>query len=200
MRLALAILIAVIAHAQSERPPGFVRGIVTTNSSAAFSVLTVAGVLYQYRTDSKTWMERDHERIHASGLVPGEILEVVSDRDPDAVRYARMVHVIPPPTPRARPISVGGQYRLSPPPALTNVVFTGLLVSRDHDRITVRTRFDGEKIIDLRRDTQCLNEGNLVDLSSLVPNIRVYVIAVQKTGGELEAYQVVWGSILEPQP
>ena len=91
MRCAVAILMAALAQGETERPPGFVRGVLTANSPTAFSVRTSAGITYQYRTDAKTWIERDHERVRAANLLPGETLEVVSDRDPDPIRYARMV-------------------------------------------------------------------------------------------------------------
>jgi Domain of unknown function (DUF5666) len=200
MRFALAILVSVAAYGQSQRPPGFVRGTLTTASPYAFSIRATTGVLYQYRTDTKTWIERDNERIRASGLRPGEILEVVSDRDPDPVRYARMVHVIARAVPVHLPVSAGGVYRLNPAAPLPVVIFTGLVVNRDRQRISLRTRFDGEKTIYFRDDTQCLNGGDQVDSDSLLASTRVYVVAVQNSDQQLEAYQVVWGAILEPEP
>jgi hypothetical protein len=203
MRLALAIFVAAAAYGQSQRPPGFVRGALTYASSADFAIRASTGILYQYRTDAKTWIERDHERIRASSLLAGEILEVVSDRDPDPVRYARLVHVIPRPVPVHLPVSDGGVYRLNrsvnPASPLPTFTFTGLVVNRDSHRIVVRTRFDGEKTIYFRDDTQCLDGGNQVDAAAVLPNTRVYVVAVQNPEHELEAEQVVWGAILEPE-
>ena len=196
----ITALLAGVAIGQTARPPGFVRGVVTANTSAAFTVRTSAGALYQYRADSKTWIERDRERIRASGLQLGELLEVVSDRDPDPVRYARVVHVIEPVRPRPLPVSTGGVYRLNPAPPSDTGVYAGLIVARDHDRITLRTRFDGDKTIYLHPDTQCLEDGDLVESSALVPLTRVYVVVSRDAGQEWVANQVIWGVILEPRP
>jgi hypothetical protein len=199
VRLVFAILIVSGAWGQVQRPPGFVRGIVTTNTAAAFAVRTSAGTVYQYRTDSKTWIERDHERIRAASLQPGEMLEVVSDRDPEPVRYARMIQVIEPVRVKPLPVSTGGVYRLKPAAALTTGVYIGLIVAREHDRITLRTRFDGEQTIYLQPDTECLENGDVVDAKVLRPLTRVYVVATRDRDRELQANQVIWGAILEPQ-
>jgi hypothetical protein len=197
--LLYAILLAAGAYGQIQRPPGFVRGVVTANTSAAFAVRTSAGSVYEYRTDSKTWIERDHERIRVASLEPGEMLEVVSDRDPEPVRYARMIHVIEPVRAKPLPVSMGGVYRLKPAAPLPTGVYIGLVVSREQDRITLRTRFDGEQTIYLQADTQCLQNGDLVDAKVLAPLTRVYVVATRDNNRELIANQVIWGVILEPE-
>jgi len=190
---------AVAAFGQTERPPGFVQGVVAENTVAFFSVRTTAGDVYRYRADGKTWIERDHDRIRVASLKPGEILEVVSDRDPEPVRYARMVHVIEPVVPRRLPVSAGGVYRLNPAAPRTTGVYAGLVVTRDPERITIRTRFDGDKTVYLQTDTRCIKDGDLVDARAIVPGTRVYVVATRNEDRELIANQVVWGAILEPQ-
>jgi hypothetical protein len=199
VRFLFVSLIAVGVYGQFQRPPGFVRGVVTSNTSAAFAVSTSTGSVYQYRTDSKTWIERDHERIRAASLQPGEILEVVSDRDLEPVRYARMIHVIEPVRVKPLPVSTGGVYRLKPAAPLGTGVYIGLVVERDRDRITLRTRFDGDQTIYLQADTQCLQNGDSVDAKLLAPLTRVYVVATRDSNRELIANQVIWGAILEPE-
>jgi hypothetical protein len=198
VRRLLALLITATGLAHAQRPPGFVRGVVTENTPLSFSVRTVDGDIYRYRADGKTWIERDHERTRAATLAPGEILEVVSDRDPDPVRYARMVHVIQPAVARPLPVSTGGIYRLKPAAPLDTAIYTGFIAARDRDRFTLRTRLDGDKSIYLQTDTQCLQDGDLVDSGALLVLRRVYVVAVRGTDRELVAQQVIWGSILQP--
>jgi hypothetical protein len=199
VRFLFAIFLATGAFGQVQRPPGLVRGVVTLNTSVAFAVRTSAGSVYEYRTDTKTWIERDHERIRASSLQPGEMLEVVSDRDPEPVRYARTIHVIEPVTVKPLPVSTGGVYRLKPAAPLTTGVYIGLVVAREHDRITLRTRFDGDQTIYLQPDTQCLKDGDLVEANAVLPLTRVYIVATRDTNRELIANQVIWGAILEPE-
>jgi hypothetical protein len=206
VRTVLAILVTASASAQTAplpaQPAGLVRGVLTENSSAAFAVRTAAGISYQYRADNKTWIERDNMRIRPSALLPGEILEIVSDRDPDPVRYARLVHVISKSAPHIRPFSAGGIYRLNTPgvsvAANPNLTFTGIIAARDGQRLILRTRFDGEKFLYLRQDTQYLHDGGPVDAASLRPNTRVFIVAARNLDREIEAYQVIWGEILEP--
>jgi hypothetical protein len=170
------------------------------NTAEALAVRTPGGATYEYRTDAKTWIERDHERIRASSLQPGEILEVVSDRDPEPIRYARTIHVIEPVRPKPLAVSTGGVYRLKPAPASASVVYAGLVMARERDHIVLRTRFDGDKTIYLRADTQCLRDGGMVDLRAIVPPLRVSVVATRNAERELVADRVIWGALLEPQP
>ena len=194
--LAFSIAASTLAHAQ--RPPGFVRGEVTENTALSFTVRTSAGDLYRYRADARTWIERDHDRIRAASLAPGEILEVVSDRDPDPVRYARMVHVIQPVVARPLPVSAGGVYRLKPAAPLTTSVYTGYIVAHDHDRVVLRTRLDGDKSIDLQTDTRYLHNGDQVTSTALVPLTRVSIIVVPGKDRELVASKITWGDLLQP--
>ena len=58
---------------------------------------------------------------------------------------------------------------------------------------------DGEKTILLRQDTRYVSEGHLVEAAELSPETRVFVRAGKNSNGQIEAYQVVWGEILEPR-
>jgi hypothetical protein len=199
VRFLFVSLVAVSVYGQVQRPPGFVLGVVTANGAGAVAVRTSAGSVYQYRTDAKTWIERDHERIRVGSLEPGEMLEVVSDRDPEPVRYARMIHVIEPVKVKPLPVSAGGVYRLKPAAPLATGVYVGLVVERERDRIRLRTRFDGDQTIYLQADTQCLQNGDVVDAKVVLPLMRVYVVATRDSNRELIANQVIWGVILEPE-
>ncbi len=199
-RVGMALLFACAALGQTPRQPGFVRGIMTENSLAGFAIRASDGALYRYRTDGKTWIEREHERVRAASLQPGEILEVVSDRDPDPIRYARMIHLIEPSRPRPLPVSTGGVYRLKPDAPLITAIYEGLIVAREGDRITLRTRLDGEKQFYLQPDTQYLNDGDLVGSAAVGPLMRVSIVATRQRGEVMAADRVIWGAILQPKP
>ena len=57
----------------------------------------------------------------------------------------------------------------------------------------------GDLSILLGIDTRYLGDGQLVDADSLKPNMRVFVRAGKDLYNEVEAYQVIWGTILSPR-
>lgn len=201
MRVAIGFVVVAGLYGQAFQP-GFVRGVMVANeaglSSGEFSIRPPADRVFRFRFDSKTWIERSNERIPGSALRPGELLEVVSDRDPIPLQYARLVHVIEPT--RARSPIETGKYRLSRSPDADggNLTFSGIVSSRNGASMTLRTRFDGERMIYLRPDTQCLEQGYEVDPADIQPNARVFVRAGRTTNHGIVAYQVIWGTILQP--
>ena len=66
-------------------------------------------------------------------------------------------------------------------------------------RVVLHTREAGDLSILLRQDTRYLADGQLVDAESLKPNMRVFVRAGKDLYNEVEAYQVIWGKILNPR-
>ena len=66
-------------------------------------------------------------------------------------------------------------------------------------RVILHTREAGDQSIQLRKDTRYLADGQLVDADSLKPNMRVFVRAGKDLYNEVEAYQVIWGTILSPR-
>ena len=61
---------------------------------------------------------------------------------------------------------------------------------------TIAPREAGDLPILLRNDTRYLEDGQVVGLASLKPNMRVFVNAGKGLYDEVEAYQIVWGRIL----
>ena len=64
----------------------------------------------------------------------------------------------------------------------------------DHGKFVLHTR-EGDLTLLLRNDTRYLAEGQVVDVAELKPNMRVFVRAGKDLYNEVEAYQVIWGSI-----
>jgi hypothetical protein len=61
--------------------------------------------------------------------------------------------------------------------------------SRDGERSSIR----------LRPDTRYLMEGEPAEIGSLRANLVVFIRAGKNLDNEVEAYQVVWGQILQPE-
>lgn len=207
--LAVGILAGIRLVAQTPAFTGVVRGVLLefdfSGTSGEFSVrMQGTHQVYRFTFDAKTYVEREKHRIFVTGLQKGDDIEVISDRDESlAVHYARTIHVIETkPTPRP-PMSFLGRSRLrrssgdlSAPRG--NLTYAGVIAKLTPERLVLRTRADGEKVIVLRRDTRYLEAGSLAEASDLTPNTRVYIRAGRNLDDEIEAYQIVWGEILVP--
>lgn len=167
------------------------------------SVRSASHQVFRFTFDAKTYFERERQRISAESLHPGDLLEVVSDASPGtALRYARTVHVVERRPPR-RPLSAASRVwrssldQIVPTGSLT---LSGIVCRLDGLRVVLRTRRDGDKTILLREDTRYLDNGAQVAASALVLNLRVFVRGSRNFEDDIEAYQVIWGEILDPAP
>jgi hypothetical protein len=211
--LGLLMFLPLAAAAQSQvqnaAPPALIRGVVLECDSQApageLAVRDAGNEVFRYQFDAKTYAERDGQLIQAWRLKPGEKVEVVSDRSPgSALRYARTIHVTQPVAP-PRPLTMG-RYR-APSRAgpkldtvLTgNLTFAGVVFRLNGERVVLHTRVTGEQSILLRADTRYLREGEIVEAKDLKPNMRVYVRAGKNLYDQVEAYQIIWGTILSPR-
>jgi hypothetical protein len=205
-RFWFAFAVPLWLFAQEPQSAPLLSGVLlerdTQTASGEFSVRAADNQVFRYRYDAKTYVERDSGSIDVPRLRPGDKVEVLSDRIPGiALRYALTVHVLPPPEParatgrrRARANS-GSDDRWIP---TGDVSCSGVVFRVYSGRMSLRTR-TGEQTILLRPDTRYLADGNLVDASALKPNMRVFVRAGRSLYDEVEAYQIVWGTILQPR-
>jgi len=161
--------------------------------------------VYRFRFDAKTYVEREEQRVSMSGLQKGDNIEVVADRDEGvAVRYARTIHVIEAPRP-LRPAALAGGSRAYRPNFMDflaprgNLTYSGVIARVTADSLVLHTRLEGEKTILLRLDTRYLEGGSIVEAADLKPNTRVFVRAGKSLDDQIEAYQVIWGEILQPR-
>ena len=194
----------------AQRAPfyGVVRGIVlecdAPGPSGEFRV-RAGGTdqVYRFKFDSKTYVERDDQRISMAGIEKGDAVEVVSDRDAGlAIHYARTVHVINP-RPVRRQVPFASRNRTYSPPfdllaPRGDLTFTGIVDSITLERLVLHLRSGARTPILLRRDTRFIAEGEQVDAAELKPSTRVFVRAGKNLDDRIEAYQIMWGEILEP--
>jgi hypothetical protein len=203
--LCFAVLVGA-AHAQ-QAPIGIVRGeLITWQATAGageLNVKTLEGHVYQCSFDKKTYFERDNQLVTPGAMQAGDRLEIVSDRKPGSqLCYARTVHVLDPAAARLGP-GGGPRFRRERSPTESfaprgDMTFAGVVVRVDHDLLTLRTRADGEKLILLRQDTRYIGDGQRVDADGLKRNTRVFIRAGRNLDNDVEAYQVVWGEIVQP--
>jgi hypothetical protein len=192
--------------AQTPQNAGLVRGVVlecdAQGASGELSVRAADNQVFRYQFDRKTYAERDEKLIEASRLLPGEKVEIVSDHLPGlTLRYARTIHVIQL-SPPVRPQSQGRLRAYNPrldQVRTGNLTYSGVVFRLNGQRVVLHTREAGDLAIRLRQDTRYLADGQVVDLSHLQANMRVFVLAGKDLYDEVEAYQVIWGKILSPQ-
>ncbi len=189
--------------------PALVQGVLLERDpqtvSGEFSVRLADSQVLRYRFDAKTYVERDQQTVEVARLVPGEKVEVLSDEGPaTSLRYARTVHVLPPPAPVSRQPLTNGRYRAYRTAAehyipTGNLTYSGVVSKVNGERLVLHTRGSGDQRIALRPDTRYLQDGEIVNSASLKPNMRVFIRAGRNFYDQVEAYQVIWGRIFEPR-
>jgi hypothetical protein len=202
---ALAALVAGNLRAQSHNVSPLIRGVLVDCEKlpfGEFTVRTADNQLFHYRFDAKTYVEREDRLIDVARLDPGDKVEVLSDEGPaSAVRYARTIHVIlrePPRRPRSQDPFTMRRAAVEPYLPLSTMSLAGVVTSLGPDWLILHTREAGNQTVLLRRDTRYLGDGELVEHSDLRPNMRVFIRAGRNLFNEVEAYQIIWGQILEP--
>lgn len=210
--IGMLLLIPWMAGAQDGGPTvppenaPLVRGVLLecdARAAGEFSIRAADNRVLRYQFDRRTYVEREDRLIEAARLMTGEMVEVLSDTVAGfALRYARTIHVIQPaPPPRPKTLGRLRAYDPKTEPAIRtgNITYAGVVFRLNSQRVVLHTREAGDLNILLRQDTRYLADGQLVDAGSLKPNMRVFVRAGKDLYDEVEAYQVIWGTILTPR-
>lgn len=188
---------------------GYVRGRLLewdTAPSGELSVRTQSNQVLRFLFDGKTYVEREKRVATMLRLQKGDDLEIVSDAvGTGSLRYARTIHVIEE-QPKPSRVSAASLARLRAwrSPSIDdliprgNLTFAGVISRLNDERLVLRTRSQGDKVILLRQDTRYLDGGSQVGPGTLKPNTRVFVRAGTNLDNEIEAYSVMWGEILTP--
>lgn len=184
-----------------EMPSGFVRGAMAawdgTANAGQITVRAADGTLSSCGYDYRSWFDRAHERIAVSKLIAGDPLEVLADRKPGQRNcYVRIVHVLDP-IPASRARRVAAVKPPQPPLPRGDRTISGAVIRRDGSTLYLKTR-EGESAVQLRADTAYYGDGIRLDASALAINTRVFLRAGRNLDGEIEAYRVMWGQIVEP--
>jgi hypothetical protein len=203
----LIAVLAACAGAQENAPIGVLRGeLLAWTGAARAGEVTFRNAddhVYQCSFDGKTYFERANERIAVSAIRKGDRVEVLADRkDASGLCYARTIHVIDAQPVRALP-GMRPRLRLTSNPTELfaprgDMTFAGMVLGMYADVVILRLRTNEHKTIHLRPDTRYLSEGQVLERSNLEVNTRVFIRAGKNLDDEIEAYQVVWGKVLEP--
>jgi len=197
--IVLAAVIASIGTA-SDMPRGFFRGtLVAWSGTAVTGILTArnaAGAIQGCGYDSLSYFEEFRERITAPKLQTGDPLEIITDRKPGSIDcYIRILHVLQPePPPSRRPAAVAS--RALPELPRGDRTVSGVVIRVDGGKLTLRDH-DGETTYLLRKDTEYVSNGVRMGAADLLVNTRVSVRAGRDIYGNVQAYQVMWGEILD---
>jgi len=198
------LLLAPLAAAQ----PALVRGVLLERdpqlAGGQFSIRLPDNQVFRYQFDRKTYVEREKQLIDVPRLNPGEKVEVVSDVVPgSSLRYARTIHVMEDAPKQPRPMSAGRlrAYRPADDRALPvgTLTFSGVVFRMNPERIVLHARDGVDQSILLRKDTRFVQNAEIVDAAALKTNTRVFVRAGKDLYNQVEAYQIVWGNILDPK-
>lgn len=190
-----ALLFAMLCWTVGAQDSPVLRGIVVRRElSVRSGVLTVrAGdLVVKFHFDGRTYVERDNRPIEGAQLRPGEQVEVVSDAvSGTELRNAQSIHVIP--------VKLVERHRPPLEKPKGDLTFSGLILRLGNGRMMLHRREEGDIEILLRPDTRYMVNGDLVSAENLKTNMRVEVRAARDVAGKVEAYQVVWGSMLAPK-
>jgi hypothetical protein len=192
MRFLLGLL-ATSLGAQTSMPVGIVRGSVVAAGAGQLTIRNGQNTVYGCSYDSRTYFERNHWPIAAAALAAGDPVEVLADRKSGSENcYARTVQVVYP-SPRAprlaRPQAEGFTLH-------GDLTAGGIVLYHGARTLTLRTR-NGEMTFHLRPDTRFLCDGLRRDPEALTVNTHAFIRGARNLDGDLEAYQVVWGQIMQ---
>jgi len=201
----LFLLLPLVAGAQF--PPPSLSGVLLERdadaTSGQFAIRDSDNQVYRYIFDAKTAVDRDGFTVNIERLTPGDKLQVDSDAVPGSLlRYARVVHAAP--LPPANLTYSDSRFRtptrsiLERAPNLGTITFAGVVSRLNSGTLVLHTR-SGLQTLIIRTDTRYVDNGDTVEAAELRPNMRVFIRAGKNLYEQLEAYQVIWGSILEPK-
>ncbi len=214
MPFILLLMFAVAVFAEEKMPQGLLEGELLewdgTPGAGAIVMRDDDNRVYRCSFDAKTYMEAGKEHAPITSLRPGDRLEVLADRDASSnACYIRMVHLMPPKpiglrqrpyrTPLRKSTLSSLNYQFESLYPRGNLTFSGVVVRINPERLILRTNGDARETIYLRDDTRYSRAGLKVNSSELRVNSRVFVRAGRNFDDQIEAYQVVWGEILQPR-
>lgn len=205
MRLLRMIAIPLVTAplcAPADMPRGMFHGqMVSWEGSTTKGVLlarTAAGIVEGCGYDALSIIELSRQRITVANLQAGDPVEIITDHKPGSRDcYIRMLDVVPPAPPPSRVKPVAAARPTFDLPRGDRTI-SGVVIRCDARSVTLRTR-EGEQTLLLRKDTRYLGDGAQQDAGAVLVNTRVFVRAGPNLYGAIEAYQVMWGEIVEVQ-
>lgn len=203
--LAFAYLLFAGALASDEPLPApLASGVFVewsgSDSIGRFVFRTGAQNTFSCGFTGKTYFEKEHRRTRVSLIPAGEPVEVLSERlsDPPSCR-ALIVRVGRQAVPQGH-----GTFRKpwsTPTESFAprgNLLLSGVVVRIDDPYIWLRTRDGRSHTIIIRPDTRIAAQGVVTDRLAIPFNRPVFIRAGRSIDGDVEAYSMIWGEILQP--
>lgn len=180
-----------------DLPVGVHSGYISDIKSSSFKLKTTTGLQFECTYDHRTWFEQSRVRVPPSAFQPTDLVEIVADRRliegrPCYIRTVRLADLGP---------KESGRMRITYRPVTENLfprgefAWAGTVSEVTPTKLVVRTNNDGYKTVTFRRDTRFFESGVTSVRERLSPNTRVSLRAGRSFDGELEVYQVIWGSV-----
>jgi hypothetical protein len=198
VKLLTGLLLVSGLAAQDQPTLGIVHGILSERSGSDLRVKTREEGPLLFRVNEQSAIERDRMPVALDQVFPGASIEIFWEGTIEGVRYARLVKLLGRQLLTSRTLFPYGSLSEHIAPRGSMVV-TGIVLLMGSDRLVLRTRGEGQQSLMLRRDTRYKGDGRLVEATALAPATRVFIRAGKNLDGQLEAYEVVWGQILEPE-
>ena len=202
----IAPLLFALALSQSpsasQYPAGIVRGELVSVQQASLLLRLADGREQTCAFGPKSWFERDSQRIEPAALRPGDRLEMVADRQGGGC-FARSIHILENPPLKQVPGRRPSLKREYPSPTESfaprgDFTLSGIVTELGEERLTIRTRAQGNHTFLIRHDTRFLSEGLRQTRADLGTGKRVFIRGGTNLEGQVEAYSVAWGEILKP--
>lgn len=183
----------------AQLPMGIFEGRLVRVTGQKLELILEDGREWSCQTDGRTFIDRSRERLTLKDLKPGDFLELVTERHGIGVCFARMIHVA------GLERRFGGRGQMGSVRRSTesfaprgSVAITGVVRNLQSNSIELRTRQDGNMRFRLRPDTIFVRDGVRVEAGEVDRTQPVFIRAGYDFNGELEAYQVTWGAIVQP--
>jgi 3D (Asp-Asp-Asp) domain-containing protein len=191
-----AILPVPLTAYSNSQSGALMGGVLLERDASEFSIRAADSRVFRYRFDGNTYVHRNDETIDMARLATGERVEVISKNEEGmALRLAVTVHALPP-APLPRPAGASSAVEDRPLP-YGSISITGFVFRIVPGVMSLQTRAGALNVI-LRPDTRYMADGAIVDPSALKTNTHVSIQAGKTLYDQIEAYRVVWGSILRP--
>lgn len=193
------------SQALAQQPMGIIEGnlesIDTSVPTASILKLRLgSGKSVECRIDGRTYIDRERRRLSAKDLKIEDFLELVTERAGTAPScFARMIHVAN----LSRRFS--GRERIGTVRRATEDFFPrgevqvyGVARDLQDGWLQLKPRQEESLRFKIRPDTVFLRDGQEVLSEQLPRNQPVSVRGGYTLSGDLELYQVAWGTILQP--
>jgi hypothetical protein len=184
----------------AQQPMGIIEGHLEGIESSILRLRLTGGKTVECRIDGRTYIDRERRRLTVNELKIEDFLELVTERAGTAPAcFARMIHVA----------NLGrrfpGRDKVGSVRRATEDFFPrGEVqlhgVARDVQLgwLEIKPKQEDSLRFKIRPDTVFLRDGQEVVLGQLPRNQPVSIRGGYTLGGDLEVYQVTWGTILQP--